>query len=200
LLHNERNGTFRDVTSGSGIASRGWGLAAAWGDYDDDGFPDLYIANEYGFTSLYRNRGDGTFEDVSEKTGTRLRTAGMSVAWGDYDGDGHLDLFVSAMYANSRWALFHPDFPAPIPWYYRWLGKLTSEVERRSHEIVEELTRGSTLFHNNGDGTFTDVSERAGVRDGQWGWGAEFVDYDGDGKLDIFAENGFLTGELPDDI
>ena len=200
LLHNERNGTFRDVSRSAGIDSRGWGLAAAWGDYDEDGLPDLFIANEYGFTALYRNRGDGTFEDVAEKTGTRLRTAGMGVAWGDYDGDGHLDLYVSAMYANSRWALFHPDFPAPIPWYYRWLGKFTSEVKQRSDEIVEQLTRGSALLHNNGDGTFTDVSERAGVRDGQWGWGAEFLDYDNDGKLDIFAQNGFLTGDIPDDI
>ena len=200
LLHNERNGTFRDVTSGSGIETTGWGLAGAWGDYDEDGFPDLYVANEYGFTALYHNRHDGTFEDVAEKSGARLRTAGMGVAWGDYDGDGHLDLYVSAMYANSRWALFHPDFPAPIPWYYRWMSALTSEVKRRSDTIIDELTRGSTLLHNNGDGTFTDVSERAGVRDGQWGWGAEWLDYDNDGKLDLFAQNGFLTGDLPDDI
>jgi hypothetical protein len=200
LLRNHRDGTFEDVTRAAGVGDRGWGLAAAWGDYDDDGWPDLYVANEYGFSVLYRNRRDGTFEDVSDASGARIRTAGMGVAWGDYDGDGHLDLYVSAMYANSRWALFHPDFPAPIPWYYRWMGLFTSEVKRRSDEIIEDLTRGSTLLQNQGNGTFRDVSERAGVRDGQWGWGAEFVDYDNDGKLDLFAENGFLTGELPDDI
>lgn len=200
LLRNNRDGTFRDVTSAAGVRDPGWGLAGAWGDYDDDGWPDLYVANEFGFSALYHNEGDGTFEDVSEKSGTKLRTAGMSVAWGDYDGDGKLDLYVSAMYANSRWALFHPDFPAPIPWYYQVLGFFTSEVEKRSQAIIEDLTRGSTLFHNDGDGTFTDVSDRAGVRDGQWGWGAEFVDYDNDGKLDLFAQNGFVTGDIPDDV
>ena len=104
------------------------------------------------------------------------------------------------MYANSRWALFHPDFDAPIPWYFRLLGLFTPEVKRRSDDIVDHLTRGSTLLHNNGDGTFTDVSDAAGVRDAQWGWGAEFLDYDDDGLPDIFSENGFVTGEIPDDI
>lgn len=200
LLRNGRDGTFHDVTSAAGIRDRSWGLAGAWGDYDDDGWPDLYVANEYGFSVLYKNRGDGTFEDASEQSGTRLRAAGMGVAWADYDGDGRLDLYVSAMYANSRWALFHPDFPAPIPWYYQLLGLFTSEVEKRSQAIVDDLTRGSTLFHNDGGGKFSDVSDRGGVRDGQWGWGAEFLDYDNDGRLDLFAQNGFVTGDIPDDV
>jgi len=200
LLRNNGNGTFTDVTRAAGVGDRGWGLAGAWGDYDNDGWPDLYVGNEYGFSVLYRNHGDGTFEDVSEKAGARVRAAAMGVAWGDYDGDGNLDLYVSAMYANSRWALFHPDFPAPIPWYYRLLGLFTSEVKRRSDEIIDEETRGSMLLHNNGDGTFTEVADAAGVRDGQWGWGAEFLDYNNDGRLDIFAQNGFVTGDLPDDV
>jgi len=66
--------------------------------------------------------------------------------------------------------------------------------------IIDRLTRGSTLFQNQGDGTFTDVSDQAGVRDGQWGWAAEFLDYDNDGALDVYAVNGFLTGPLPDDV
>jgi FG-GAP-like repeat len=200
LLRNNRDGTFTDVTSGAGVGDRGWGLAGAWGDYDNDGRPDLYVANEYGFSVLYHNKGDGTFEDASEKTGARVRTAGMGVAWGDIDGDANLDIYVSAMYANSRWALFHPDFPAPVPWYYRLLGVFSSEVKHRTDQIIEDLTRGSTLLHNNGDGTFTDVADAAGVRDGQWGWGAEFFDYDNDGRLDIFAQNGFVTGDIPDDV
>src|SRR5258706_15906166 len=158
------------------------------------------MASDYGCTELYRNRHDGAFEDVGEKAGARLRTPAMGIAWGDYDGDGHLDLFVSAMYANSRWALFHPDFPAPIPWKYRLLGRFTSAVKEHSNEIIDELTRGSTLLHNNGNGTFTDVSDRAGVRDAQWGWGAEFIDYDNDVKLDSLSLNRFLPGDLPADI
>ncbi len=179
LLHNDRDGTFTDVTRTAGVGDTGWNLAGAWGDYDNDGWPDLYLANEFGSDALYHNNGDGTFTE-------RGRAAGA--------------IYVSNMYANSRWALFHPDFPAPIPWRYRLLGLFTAEVQRRSDKIFEGLTRGSTLLHNNGDGTFTDVSEAAGVRDGQWGWGAEFLDYDNDGRLDIYATNGFVTGPILDDV
>ena len=73
-------------------------------------------------------------------------------------------------------------------------------VQRRSDAFIDRLSRGSTLFRNNGDGTFTDVSDAAGVRDAQWGWGAEFFDYDDDGALDLYAVNGFLSGPIPDDL
>ena len=194
LYRNNGDGTFSDVTAAAGIDATGWGLAGAWGDYNDDGYPDVYVANEFGYNSLYRNNGDGTFTEVAEEAGVLDRGAAMGVAWGDYDNDADLDLFVSNMYANSRWALFHPDFPAPVPWYFSWVPR--SDVDA----IFDELTRGSTLLRNNGDGTFTDVSEQAGVRDGQWGWGAEFFDYNNDGHLDIYAVNGFVTGPLPDDV
>jgi hypothetical protein len=194
LYRNNGDGTFSDVTKAAGIRETGWGLAGAWGDYDGDGFPDLYVGNEFGTNSLYRNNGDGTFSEVAAAAGVLDRGAAMGVAWGDYDNDGRLDLYVSNMYANSRWALFHPEFPPPIPWYLKWVPR--SDV----HQIVDELTRGSTLLRNNGDGTFTDVSESAGIRDAQWGWAALFLDYDNDGWLDIYATNGFVTGDLPDDV
>jgi hypothetical protein len=194
LYRNNGDGTFSDVTDAAGIAGRTWGLAGAWGDYDDDGDPDMYVGNEFGVNALYRNNGDGTFTDVAEGAGARDRGAAMGVAWGDYDGDGHLDLFVSNMYANSRWALFHPEFPPPVPWYLTWVPR--SDIDA----VTEELSRGSTLLRNNGDGTFADISEQAQVRDSQWGWGAEFLDYNNDGHLDIFATNGFVTGPIPDDV
>ncbi len=200
LLHNERNGTFRDVTAHAGVGFHGWGLAGAWGDYDGDGWPDLYVANEFGSNALYRNRHDGTFEEVAARAGVTDGGAGMSVAWGDYDGDGDLDLYVSNMHANSGWALFHPDFPLPIPTAFRVLGLLTSEVRRRGEAITDRLLRGSTLFRNDGGGRFTDVSDAAGVRDAQWGWSAEFLDYDNDGTLDIYATNGFISGPILDDV
>jgi hypothetical protein len=200
LLRNAGDFTFRDVTKEAGVGDRGWGLAGAWGDYDDDGWPDLYVANEYGYSVLYRNDGKGGFDEVGDETGARIRTAGMGVAFADPDGDGRLDVFVSAMYSNSRWALFHPDFPAPIPWPYKVLGLFTSEVRRRTEGIIEDLTRGSTLLRNRGDGTFADVSDESGIRDTQWSWGLEFLDYDNDGRLDLFVQNGFVTGELPDDV
>ena len=118
----------------------------------------------------------------------------MGITWGDYDNYGDLDLFVNNMYANSRWALFHPEFPPPVPWYYRWVPR--SRVE----QVIHELTRGSTLLRNDGYGSFTDVSEAAGVRDCQWGWGAEFFDYNNDGRLDIYCANGFVSGPRLDDV
>jgi hypothetical protein len=200
LLHNQRNGTFTEVAKRAGVDSRGWDLAAVWGDYDTDGWPDLYVGNEFGDNALYRNRGDGTFVERAREAGVTDGGAAMGLAWGDYDADGDLDLFVSNMRANSAWALFHPDFPTPIPWRYRLLGHFTDEVQRRSDQFIDRLARGSTLLRNDGDGTFTDVSDEAGVRDAQWGWAAVFLDYDNDGALDLYAVNGFLTGPLPDDV
>jgi hypothetical protein len=88
----------------------------------------------------------------------------------------------------------------PIPWYFRLLGRFTDAVWQRADDITDRLSRGSTLLRNEGDGTFTDISDAAGVRDGQWGWAAEFLDYDNDGDLDLYAVNGFITGPLEDDL
>jgi hypothetical protein len=175
-------------------------MSAAWADYDSDGWPDLYVGNEFGNNRLYHNNGDGTFSDQTKQAGVSEGGATMGTVWADFDGDGDPDLYSVGMHANSGWSLFHPDFPLPIPWYYRVLGKFTDAVQDRSDVISEGLSRGSSLFRNDGDGTFTDISDEAGVRDGQWGWGAEFFDYDNDGHLDIYAVNGFITGPLDDDV
>jgi hypothetical protein len=200
LLRNQGDGTFSDVAKQAGVDSPGWDMAAAWGDYNGDGWPDLYVANEFGSNRLYMNEGDGSFSDRTKQAGVADGGSAMGAAWGDVEGDGDLDLFVSGMHANSGWTLFHPDFPIPIPWRFRLLGLFTDAVQRRSDEITDQLSRGSTLFRNEGDGTFTDISDSAGVRDGQWGWAAEFLDYDNDGRLDLYAVNGFITGPIEDDV
>jgi hypothetical protein len=193
LYRNDGDGTFTDVSVAAGVADPGWGLAAAWGDYDADGWPDLFVGNEFGPDKLFKNRGGGTFVNVAKEAGTADRGAAMGAAWGDVDNDGDLDLFVSNMFANSSWLLFHPDFPRPVPWYLRFFTE-------RIRQVTHEITRGSSLFLNDGDGTFSDASDAAGVRDGQWGWGAEFLDYNDDGRLDIYATNGFVSGPLLDDV
>lgn len=194
LYHNNGDGTFSEVGEAAGVADPSWGLAGGWSDYDNDGWPDLYVGNEFGIGALYHNEHDGTFREVGDDAGAHERSAVMGVAWGDYDNDGHLDLYLSNMYANSRWALFHPEWPVPMPWYLRWAPR------ERVDTIIDELSRGGTLLRNDGDGTFTDVSDAAGIRDAQWGWGAEFVDYNGDGRLDIYNSNGMITGPLLDDV
>lgn len=200
LLRNLGDGRFEDVSESAGVNSSGWDMAASWGDYDNDGWPDLYVGNEFGNNRLYRNEHDGTFTNRTAESGVGDGGSTMGTVWGDIDGDGNLDIYSVGMHANSGWVLFHPKFPLPIPWYFRLLGQFTDAVQDRSDEITDRLSGGSSLFKNNGDGTFEDISHSAGVRDGQWGWGAEFFDYDNNGTLDLYSVNGFITGPLQDDV
>jgi hypothetical protein len=200
LLRNRGDGTFEDRSEQAGVDSPGWDMAAAWGDYTGDGWPDLYVANEFGNNRLFRNERDGTFTDQTKAAGTEDGGSAMGASWGDIDGDGDLDLFVSGMHSNSGWTLFHPEFPIPIPWYFRFVGLFTDAVQKESDVLTDRLSRGSSLLRNDGDGTFTDISDSGGVRDGQWGWAGDFLDYDNDGDLDLYAVNGFITGPLEDDV
>ena len=184
LLHNNHDGTFTDVTEKAGVANERWGFGVAVGDYDNDGWPDIFISN-FGKNRLYHNNHDGTFTDVAEKAGVTLGGWSTGATWGDYDRDGFLDLFVPG------YAKFDPDHP-PIsgkgglpPGFCNFRG---IEVMCGPRGLPGE---GDHLFHNNGDGTFTDVSVKAGVSDpkGYYGFASAFVDVDDDGWLDLAVAN-----------
>jgi enediyne biosynthesis protein E4 len=184
LLHNNHDGTFSDVTEKAGVGNERWGFGVAVADYDNDGWPDMYVSN-FGKNRLYHNNHDGTFTDVAEKAGVRLGGWSTGATWGDYDRDGMLDLFVPG------YAKFDPDHPA-----ISGQGGLPSGFcQFRGVEVMcgpRGLTgEGDHLFHNNGDGTFTDVSVKSGVADakGYYGFAAVFVDVDDDGWLDLAVAN-----------
>ena len=184
LFHNNHDGTFTDVTDKAGVANERWGFGVAVGDYDNDGWPDIYVAN-YGKNRLYHNNHDGTFTDVAEKAGVTLGGWSTGPTWGDYDHDGSLDLFVAG------YVRFDADRP-PIAGQ----GKIPPNFCQFRGIAVMCGPRGlpgerDHLLHNNGDGTFTDVSVKAGVSDpsGYYGLAAVFVDVDDDGWVDLAVAN-----------
>ena len=184
LFHNNQDGTFTDVTEKAGVANERWGVGIAVGDYDNDGWPDIYVAN-FGKNRLYHNNHDGTFTDVAEKAGVTLGGWSAGPTWGDYDHDGLLDLFVPG------YVKFDIENP-PIAGQ----GRIPPNFCQFRGIAVMCGPRGlpgesDHLFHNNGDGTFTDVSVKAGVSDpsGYYGLASAFVDVDDDGWVDLLVAN-----------
>jgi hypothetical protein len=181
LFHQNPDGTFTDLTEKAGLAGSGYSMGVAAGDYDNDGFEDLYVTG-LDHATLYHNNGDGTFTDVTAKSGTA--TAGWSTSAGffDYDNDGKLDLFVDRY----------------VDWSFagnQWCGDASSG----RHYCHPLLYHGvaSVLYHNNGDGTFTDVSAKAGISKlAGRSLGVAFADYDGDGWADIYVANDSMQSYL----
>jgi enediyne biosynthesis protein E4 len=191
LLHNNHDGTFTDVTAKAGVANERWGFGVAVGDYDNDGWPDLYVAN-YGKNRLYHNNHDGTFTDVAEKAGVGLGGWSAGPTWGDYDRDGLLDLFVPGY---VKYDVDHPPIAGQgniPPGYCKFRGV---DVMCGPRGLPGESDH---LFHNNGDGTFSDVSLKAGVSDpkGSYGFASIFVDVDDDGWLDLVVANDSVPNYL----
>ena len=182
LYRNNRDGTFTDVTEKAGVGAGGYGQGVAVGDYDGDGFPDLYVT-QYGRSILYHNNGDGTFTDVTEKAGVAAPGWSSSAVWFDYDNDGRLDLFVCHFV----------DF---------------DKAKSKDCHAGEDAKRGyciphlykpmaSWLFHNNGDGTFTDVSKSSGIGSSLGkAWGVVATDINNDGRMDLFVANDTVANFL----
>jgi len=182
LYKNNGDGTFTDVTEKAGVHGHSYGMGAAVGDYDNDGHADLYVTN-YGRNILYHNNGDGTFTDVTEKAGLAAGGWSSSACFVDYDRDGRLDLVVSRY----------------LDWDLRknpWCGDEARNFRAYCHpEVFPPSTH--ILYHNNGDGTFTDVSSKAGFSGKRGnGLGVTFNDFDLDGWPDILVANDALAQQL----
>ncbi len=172
LYRNNGDGTFTDVTESAGISNSMRGMGLAVGDYNNDGWPDIYITG-YGASKLYRNNGNGTFTDVTERAGVNNNLWGTSAAFFDYDNDGYLDLYVCNY-------LTYDEKNLPCTLY-----------DGKPYCSIANFKGSSArLFHNNGDGTFTDVSEKAKIANPKGkGLGVVALDYDNDGRMDIFQAN-----------
>jgi enediyne biosynthesis protein E4 len=180
LFHNNRDGTFTDVTERAGLAGAGYGSGVAIGDYDNDGWPDVFLANVTG-NQLFHNNGDGTFTDVTVKAGLAggklngKKMWSVGAGWFDYNNDGYLDLFV------VNYCQWEPN-KDPVC-------LLKDGVRGFCHPNLYKPLH-NTLYRNNGDGTFTDVSEETGIaQHAGKGMSVTFADYDGDGYLDAFVAN-----------
>jgi enediyne biosynthesis protein E4 len=180
LYHNNHDGTFTDVTAKSGLSTPCFAMGGAIGDYNNDGWPDLYVTC-LGGNILYRNNGDGTFTDVTAKAGVADGRWSTGAAFGDYDGDGFVDLMV------VNYVDFHlddlPGFGSASFCKYRGIDVQCGPRGLRG--------AGDSLFHNNGDGTFTEVSKVAGVNDpnGYYGLGVIWADFNNTGRPDIYVAN-----------
>ncbi len=182
LFRNNHDGTFTDVSEKAGVTNDRWGTGVAIADYDNDGWPDIFVSN-WGKNRLYHNNHDGTFTDVAEKARVTLGNWSSGATWGDYDGDGRLDLFVAGYVHFDRNNLPVAEQNGVPNTYCTFRGEQVSCGPRGLKGEPDHL------FHNNGDGTFTDVSEKAGVADkpGYYGLGTVFADINNDGKPDLLV-------------
>ena len=188
LMRNNRDGTFRDVTEQSGMGKNNsrYSFCCAWNDYDRDGWPDLYVINDFGRKNLYRNNGDGTFTDVAARTGAEDIGAGMSVSWLDYDNDGKDDLYVANMWTAAGLRVSTQNG-----------FKANSSADVRA--LYQKHAMGNSLLRDR-DGNFADVTLKSGVGVGRWAWSSDAFDFDHDGYPDLYIANGMVSGPSRADL
>ena len=188
MMRNNRDGTFRDVTSETGLSQNNtrYSFCCAWNDYNRDGWPDLYVVNDFGRKNLYRNNGDGTFTDVAADMGGEDVGAGMSVCWFDYDNDGVEDVYVANMWTAagqrvSAQDIFKKDAPGEL------------------RALYQKHAMGNSLLRNDGNG-FKDTTTEAGVSMGRWAWSSDAWDFDHDGFLDLYVTDGMVSSLEKQDL
>lgn len=214
LLRNDGNFQFTDVTDEAGVQEGGLTLGVAWADYDEDGDSDLYVANDFGRNALLRNEGPDSqgkvrFADVSEETGTLDFGFGMSASWGDIDNDADLDLYISNVHSGQRWygqsatlyqylvtSVRQGTIGEDYPLYKEIFGYAGADWK----DYGDGMVKGNSLLLNNGEGQFHDVAEKAKANPFGWYWASTFFDYDNDGRQDLYAANGWISGRSYDDL
>jgi tetratricopeptide (TPR) repeat protein len=186
LFHNEPTADgsviFLDVTEAAGMNQNNtrFSFAPAWCDYDGDGWPDLFVANDFGRKNLYKNQG-GRFRDVAAEAGVEDIGDGMSAAWFDYDGDGRPDLYVSNMWSDAG-------------------QRIVSQKNLQPGDVWRRHAKGNSLYRNRGDGTFEETGAMEGVEMGRWAWSSDGIDFDNDGTPEIFVTTGMLTNASEADL
>jgi tetratricopeptide (TPR) repeat protein/peroxiredoxin len=188
LMRNNRDGTFRDVTAESGLNRNNtrYSFCCGWGDYNRDGWPDLYVVNDFGRKNLYRNNGDGTFTDVAAELSVEDIGAGMSVCWFDHDDDGADDLYVANMWTAAGLRTSMQD-----------IFKKDSSPATRA--LYQKHAMGNSLLANRGP-RFEDITNSSGAGIGRWAWSSDSIDFDHDGFLDLYVANGMVSGQSREDL
>ena len=188
LMRNQHDGTFRDVTAESGLNQNNtrYSFCCGWSDYNRDGWPDLYVVNDFGRKNLYRNNGNGTFTDIAAQARVEDVGAGMSVSWLDYANDGAEDLYVANMWTAagervSMQEVFKKGSPANV------------------RALYQKHAMGNSLLRNRGD-AFDDTTNSSGVGVGRWSWSSDAFDFDHDGFADLYIANGMVSGPSRDDL
>ena len=190
MMRNNRDGTFRDVTAQTGLNQNNtrYSFCCGWSDFNRDGWPDLYVVNDFGRKNLYRNNGDGTFTDVAAQAGVEDVGAGMSVCWFDYDNDGADDLYVADMWTAageriSTQDVFKKDAPPETRALYH--------KHAMGNSLFRNMTRNLSPAKSVG---FEDATRAAGVGIGRWAWSSDAWDFDHDGFPDLYIANGMVSG------
>src|SRR5579872_892769 len=189
LFHNQGNGTFLDRTESAGLNAENdrYSFACCWGDVNGNGWPDLYVVNDFGRNNLYRNNGDGTFTAISDQAHVNDAGAGMSACWADFDNDGKQDIYAAGMWVAAGMRVFedsqfHPGEPQSI------------------RDLYRRHMAGNSFYQNRGDGTFANVAAHSGVDMGRWSWSADSWDFDHDGHSDLYVANGYISDAKREDV